>query len=112
ANSTTTCYRLRAEINGIPKAAWGQSTVARGDINSVTVFPNPARAKLNISYTAAESRAEQATITDITGKKVLINTINSIPGKNDHGIILPSHLAKGIYFLQIGTRTPVKFVKG
>jgi hypothetical protein len=54
---------------------------------------------------------EDVIITDITGQKVLINTVNSRPGKNENGIILPATLTKGIYILQVGTRNPVKFMK-
>lgn len=80
-------------------------------MNTVTIAPNPVASKLSFSYTAAGNNMEDVIITDITGQKVLINTVNSRPGKNENGIILPANLTKGIYILQVGTRNPVKFMK-
>ncbi|MEQ1677193.1 MAG: pre-peptidase C-terminal domain-containing protein [Chitinophagaceae bacterium] len=111
AFSTTVCYRLRAAISGTPKSAWVRSTGIKDDMNTVTIAPNPVASKLNFSYTATGNSMEDVIITDITGRKVLINTVNSRPGKNDNGILLPSSLTKGIYFLRVGTRNPVKFMK-
>lgn len=111
AFSTTVCYRLRAEISGTPKAAWVRSAGIKDDISTVTIAPNPVASKLNFSYTATGNSLEEIIITDITGRKVLINTVNSKAGKNNNGIILPSNVVKGIYFLQVGSRNPVKFMK-
>jgi hypothetical protein len=111
AFSTSVCYRLRAEISGTPKAAWVRSGGTKDDVNMVTIAPNPVASKLNFSYSATGNSMEEVIITDITGRRVLINTVNSKAGKNDNGIILPSNLTKGIYFLKVGTRNPVKFIK-
>ncbi|MBK6828306.1 MAG: pre-peptidase C-terminal domain-containing protein [Chitinophagaceae bacterium] len=111
AFSNTLCYRLFAGVSGTPKAAWVQSTAIKDDMNTVTIAPNPVASKLNFSYTAAGNSMEEVIITDITGRKIMINTINSRPGKNENGIILPATLTKGIYILQVGTRNPVKFMK-
>ncbi len=110
--STSVCYRLRAEISGTPKAAFVRTTGIKDDMNIITISPNPVESKLTISYSSTESSMEEVIITDISGRKVFINTINSKPGKNANGIILPSHLTKGIYFLKVGDRKPVKFIKG
>lgn len=111
ANSTTVCYKLRAEISGTPKAASVQSTDALKDINSIIISPNPVTSKLNISYTASGNMKEDVLITDLSGKKIVSTVLNSRPGKNVNGIILPATLTKGVYLIKIGTRTPMKFIK-
>ena len=111
AFSTTVCYKLRAEISGTPKAASMLPATVAKNSNTITLSPNPAQNKVSIEFSAAESRAEEMVISAVTGKRIWSTTVNSFAGENKIGIMLPSSIPPGIYLMQVGSRTPVKFVK-
>lgn len=68
-------------------------SVAAKQNNNVTIYPNPARDILNISFNT-ESKEVSYSVIDILGK-----TIISISGKNKSTINV-GHLKQGIYFLK------------
>ncbi|MBL0201645.1 MAG: pre-peptidase C-terminal domain-containing protein [Chitinophagaceae bacterium] len=111
AFSTSVCYKLRAEISGTPKAAMIQPVTVTKSSNNVTLTPNPVQNKVSIEFTGTENKNEAIVITSVSGTKVWSSSVNSHAGYNKSNIILPSTLGSGLYMLQVGSRTPVKFVK-
>ncbi|CAG0958544.1 hypothetical protein FLAV_00571 [Flavobacteriales bacterium] len=63
--------------------------------NLFNVFPNPA--KNNITVQCGNSTSAQITVSDITGKVVLLHQTN----RNQTNSINISHLNKGMYFISI-----------
>lgn len=111
AFSTSVCYKLRAEISGTPKAASLLPATVAKNSNSITLSPNPAQNKVSIEFSAAENRTEEVVISSVSGKRVWSTTVNCYAGENRIGIVLPSSIPPGLYLLQVGSKTPVKFVK-
>ncbi|HEV7782822.1 MAG TPA: pre-peptidase C-terminal domain-containing protein [Chitinophagaceae bacterium] len=110
AFSTSACYKLRAAISGSTKAT-GVRPAENKIETIVTISPNPAASRITVSYSASKSSTEQLIITDVYGRRVYSTSINCKSGRNDQGIDLPSSFTSGIYFLKLGERVPVKFVK-
>jgi hypothetical protein len=109
--STSVCYKLRAEISGTPKAAAaGNISIAKTN-NGVQLMPNPVHDKLRISYNADNSMAETIRITDVNGRTVFTQKVNTREGQNNIDMVLPPGLGNGLYLVKAGNRAPVKFVK-
>ncbi len=73
-------------------------TVAAG-INSIKVFPNPAKDQINIAF-AAGNGGYKITVTDMLGRTVLSKTYEGLLGNQN--IALPvSHLNAGHYIMKI-----------
>jgi Bacterial pre-peptidase C-terminal domain len=109
--STSVCYKLRAEISGTPKSATIQPVTVTKTSNNIILTPNPVQNKVSIEFTGTEKKTEEIIITSVSGTRVWSSTVISSPGNNKLNFILPSTIGSGLYMLQVGTRTPVKFVK-
>ncbi len=111
AFSTSVCYKLRAEISGTPKAAMIRPVTITKNSSNITLTPNPVQNKLSIEFTGTENKTEEIIISSVSGKRIWSSSVSSNSGNNKLNIILPSTIGSGLYLLQVGTRTPVKFVK-
>ncbi|NTW34293.1 MAG: T9SS type A sorting domain-containing protein, partial [Bacteroidetes bacterium] len=69
--------------------------------NKLTVFPNPAHDKLNISFNLTGKQKVELQFIDITGQ-VVYSTITNITGVFNKNIDISS-LAKGAYLLKVVT---------
>ena len=76
--------------------------------NSLSVYPNPAKDRLNISLTA-EAGEVKVTLQDAGGRTLKTFTVQS-DGRQIHQVADISTLQKGIYFLSFNNQT-VRFVK-
>ncbi len=66
----------------------------------IAMFPNPAKDKINISYTAINSGAAQIQITDITGKRMISLTEQVILGSNTLAMDI-NDLPNGVYIVNV-----------
>ena len=64
------------------------------------VYPNPANAIANVRFFAKEKELYNLSVTDITGRKLLTDKLNSIQGINQHSFNI-SRLSKGTYMIII-----------
>ena len=93
-----------------------QTVTAVNDYAGVTdlsVFPNPATDRLNVSFVMQDESSVSCKILDITGKLLYNKQIESNGGLTEDSVNI-SELANGIYFLRIETSkgtTIEKFVK-
>lgn len=83
---------------------------------SFSVFPNPVKQAVNLTFTLKESKQLSIDLYDTGGKEIarLLNEKTFDSGNNLQKLELPSTLSKGIYFLNIsdGSHTSaVKIVK-
>ncbi len=67
---------------------------------NLSIFPNPAKSSIQISWQMDVSENVILTMTDLSGRKVWSKTIESIPGENVLKVDI-SDLETGIYLLQI-----------
>ncbi len=74
------------------------------DVAALNIYPNPASGTVNINLNAGNQQAVQCIITDLSGKVVMQQTYNVAVGNNTFSADV-SHLAKGIYMLQIAGNT-------
>lgn len=67
-----------------------------------TIFPNPAKNQVNITYSLNEIRTIEINIYDINGRKIstLLNTIVST-GEHVQYLLLPSGVKPGIYLIRL-----------
>jgi len=70
------------------------------NISNLSIFPNPASDKINISFNSIVSDNFQFTLFDITGKTLINQNIKSTIGENKTTIDV-SELDNGIYFYTI-----------
>lgn len=111
AFSTSVCYRLRAEISGTPKAAIIQPVTVSKNSSNIILTPNPVQNKVSIEFSATENKTEEIVISSLNGARIWSSTVNSRTGDNRFSFVLPSTIGSGMYLLQAGNRTPVKFLK-
>lgn len=69
-------------------------------INNVTLYPNPAKDKLNISYSIKEGGNHTIQILDLLGKTVSNQTVRAVQGNNRISIDIPT-LVAGTYLLTL-----------
>lgn len=68
----------------------------------LSVFPNPAKDKINLSFNLKENSKIDLSLNDISGKRLLYKTYNAKEGNNQLNFDV-SNLSKGIYILNIQT---------
>jgi hypothetical protein len=67
---------------------------------TVTVYPNPAKEVVNISYTNQTAQQVTVTLFDLAGKAVYNNTVQGVSGLNN--ISVPTQeIGQGIYLIKI-----------
>ncbi|MCX6352612.1 MAG: T9SS type A sorting domain-containing protein, partial [Bacteroidetes bacterium] len=84
-------------------------------LQSVKLFPNPAKDILNISFTAKEGYKANISIFDIMGKEISTSPIEVINGNNQIKLNT-TELGAGMYFIHVsapnkGVSSEYKFVK-
>jgi len=69
---------------------------------SFSLFPNPAKGQVNITYMLQRTSDVEINIYGIDGKKIstLINTMGT-EGEQKHLLLLPSEIKSGIYIIQL-----------
>lgn len=80
---------------------------------SFTVYPNPAKDKINIQLNADKNAAAQLVVTGAAGNTLLSKQVQNTTGTNIHQLNIAA-LKPGIYFLSLldaGGKTTIKFVK-
>jgi hypothetical protein len=69
--------------------------------SSFSVYPNPTTDQINLVFNNSLSAREQVlTVTDVTGKEMLVQTLTTASGLNTHTLNL-SQLPKGLYFVTL-----------
>ncbi|TAE89855.1 MAG: T9SS C-terminal target domain-containing protein [Bacteroidetes bacterium] len=77
---------------------------------AVTVYPNPAKEVVNISYTNQTAQEVTVTLFDLAGKAVYNKTIEGVAGLNN--ITIPTQeVGQGIYLVKIGGNSGSSFSK-
>lgn len=79
-------------------------------ITKLSVFPNPTKVDLNITFEAAQSSTATVEIINIIGDVVVTNNIETTVGANYNSINVEG-LASGIYFARISMQDQVATVK-
>jgi len=69
---------------------------------SLSVFPNPAKDKLNLSFNLKENTKIDIVLNDISGKQIIFESHNVYQGEN-HLSFDVSNISKGIYLLNLNT---------
>ena len=69
---------------------------------TLTVFPNPAKDNINLSFDLKENTDIDITLNDISGKQLISSTYNASAGNNQLSLDV-NGLAKGIYVLTVNT---------
>lgn len=102
-NAETTDLWLELVVEYLPNAI-----DPVGDIKDLVVFPNPSNGSVNVAATWEKSNNAAVKIYDINGRKVYLEFVN---GTEYNKTLDLSHLAKGMYMLQIDTDKGTKTEK-
>ena len=86
-----------------------------GTLQITSVYPNPAKEQIKIVYTSPKAQPVELLVTDITGKTIRRQAMQSLTGDNTSTVTL-SALQAGTYFIRLVcadgcNTTPQKFVK-
>jgi len=73
----------------------------------VNVYPLPAKGKLNIQIKSSKTEKAEISITDVSGKILITNTLSITTGVNSSSINIQS-LDKGAYFLKVITSETIE----
>ncbi len=115
--STTSCYTLRASTSNVNQLVDESSvddnnslmkSAAAETTDAVTVYPNPAKEKLTLSFVADAAGTQSVTITDITGRVLLQQSVIVAQGSNNISLPLNGY-SSGMYFLNVSGRQTTKF---
>ncbi len=100
--SGTNYYRLKM----IDKDGHSEYSIVRivnnGGSFYVTIYPNPAKGRLNMQIESSKTEKANILITDISGKTLITNFVTLAAGVNNTFIDVRS-LSKGAYILKIVT---------
>jgi hypothetical protein len=69
---------------------------------TVSVFPNPAKDKINVTFNAKDQTDLQISLNDLSGKQVLVNKYTLAKGENQLSVDV-NGLSKGVYVLNLVT---------
>lgn len=95
-------YRLK-QVDKDGKATLSNVILIKGDkVNSIvmsSVYPNPAKSKVNVVLTAPSSDKVSLVVTDIAGKVVLSQPVQLVSGDNNIALSI-SNLPSGTYMVK------------
>lgn len=101
--------KINKDINALPYVCSNSTSIKENALNTIQLFPNPAREAIQITGVPANSTIE---LLDISGRIVYSKSITSYEEKVSINI---SHIITGIYFCKIisnnGDLVVLKFVK-
>lgn len=80
------------------------------DISDLKVYPNPARQKAQLTFTASGTGNSVLRMTDVYGRMVWSDTYKTVSGLNSCALDL-SHLDRGIYIVSVEQDSRVKTIK-
>ncbi len=86
------------------------NNVSSSTINGMTVYPNPANAELNVSFSAINEGNYTVQVVDLVGKVIYAYTIKANQGTNDV-LIDTENLGNGAYFVKVSDNTSSKTVQ-
>lgn len=103
-------YRLKM----IDKDGKSEYSLVRSVINSgsfyVSVYPLPAKDRLNIQIQSSKTEKAQISVTDISGKTLITKFVSLAAGVNNSFINVQS-LSKGVYYLKVVTSQATEIKK-
>jgi len=106
-------YRLKIiSING--RSFYSNTILLKKNIeifNNVRLLNNPAHINISLQVTSEKDAALQIILTDLSGRKILIQNNDVLKGISYLAILLPSNIAKGNYILQIRGKELNKNIK-
>jgi bacillolysin len=111
--TSTSCYTLRVTTSGFNLFSEGTEGLISSektnldDINSLTVYPNPAKDKLVVYVNAENSNRTQLSMMDITGRIVMRQPVQLQKGLNTVNVNIP-RLATGTYVVKMEGLRSVK----
>lgn len=113
--SQTIYYRLKqVDMDGRYKYSPVAVVTPQTDEKGISVYPNPlAEGDLHIAFTADNAQVATVTVTDITGKVVYTENVNTKAGRNQLNIG-SSVMEKGVYFVTLsvnGSTQNTKLIK-
>lgn len=95
------CISERVEANAYIYAVSNEEI--EGRLTGVTIYPNPARDEVNITFEALKDMDLSVQLYDVIGREVKsMKTFSISPGKQVRSIEVMD-LAKGIYYLELST---------
>jgi len=96
------CYSLMVETSTTPfRESLSQSLP--GNVNEVSLFPNPMHSETTILFSLTESSLAEISLLDLQGRKIKKLAQGNISA-GDHQLLLQrENLIAGIYFLQLKT---------
>lgn len=109
-------YSIRTSSNGQQVDTTLATTNIKqtaGSMNSVRVYPNPAKNLVNIDYTLGQEANLKWQITDLLGQVILQDEVSNPSGKHVQSIDM-NMLSNGLYLLNLsinGEQKTVKLVK-
>lgn len=82
----------------------------QSNISDITLYPNPAKDQMHLSFEADGSNTGYLRIRDMLGKVIHETSIDISPGGNQLDVQV-DYLRNGIYFLEMNIRDKKKIVK-
>ena len=82
----------------------------QSNISDITLYPNPAKDQMHLSFEADGSNTGYLRIRDMLGKVINETSIDISPGGNQLDVQV-DYLRNGIYFLEMNIRDKKKIVK-
>lgn len=108
-------YRLKmADLDG--KFMYSKTVTLSSSYSglSIRISPNPFHQPVAITVTAPQTGQGSLTVTDVSGKKILVQAVALQAGENSLDASLIAALPQGMYFLSITTdreKQTVKFIR-
>jgi hypothetical protein len=94
----------------VPGCRLSNEEAAQMDVNSLTVYPNPAHTQATIAFRAAEEGSYMVILTDVTGRTVNASVVEAQAGVNAIEMNL-SMYAKGMYLVELRSANGTEKVK-
>lgn len=92
-------------------AVAAENSQEQANVNSgLTVYPNPAKSKFNIAFSANKTEKCMISITSMQGKQVKSFVQNSLTGRNQFSVDASS-LPAGMYIIKVERRGNVQYAK-
>lgn len=96
AYSAPNCFTLSLPVT-ITEATTGLGTVQENNFNALSVYPNPAKDHLTVTYVSDKNQDAELILFDLAGRELVRRSVKSFAGENQLEMHV-AEFARGTYF--------------
>lgn len=101
SNTDKVYYRIREVDNNLYYTLSSVVMVRLTNDRTLQIWPNPATSQVNVNITVSSAQSTYVELLDLTGKKLVSQQVNLVPGSNSVVLKNLNAFSSGVYLLKV-----------